>query len=1563
MQKNKFVLTCVLLFVAMGMHLQAQGLFACPGLSNASSTCATSCINCNLDGLTGINNIPLPPGAPGTLCHDQIILDNPRWYGFIAGSSNLTIAVFPTNCQTNQGLEAAIVEDCNAIPLCLPGPNPLTGFGAFPVSVSGLTVGHPYQLVIDGFNGDVCNFAFQVLAGSTVPPPMGTVDPIQGQTQVCPNATTTYTVPPVDNAVSYTWTAPTGASINGGGNTTTLPATGNNNSVEVHFGNSGGNICVTASNACSPPVTVCLPVSDVPIPVTILPEAVICNELLPYEWPEEPHNIVAAPGTYTFTSTAYQSYLGCDSVVRQTLKVLPRNIVNLPLKYLCKDECFEINGAIYCETGSYQEHLVSYQDCDSLVNFSLYKIQVKAVIQKPDTITCSVTSVPLSGAGSSTGNTVSYQWQDPNNMVIGNAISATATMPGQYALIVTNLVGGVQCKDTAYTNVIGNLTPPVANAGPDMTISCAIPQVQLQGSGSMGSNYSYFWKPLLGGNIVTGVNTLTPTVNAAGTYSLRVTNIHNGCTAVSNAKVTALTSPPTAVVTGGTLTCGNPSVTVQLTTNAVNGTFSWAGPNNFTSSQQNPVVNVAGTYTVTVTDGVSGCTNSALATVLDNTNPPGVDATGGAITCAQTSVTLNATSMTQGVTFSWTGPGGFTSSQASPTVTVVGDYTVVVHAPNGCTSSDVATVSLNNTPPGTTLSASSALNCSNSTVNLLATSMGNPADLNHEWTLPGGGTTNTGTQSFLSANTPGVYSVLVTNTATGCTSIASFTLVQRSNVTASFSSQQDATCSDAMNGSLTVSGAGGNGTFTYLWGNGNNTDTNSGLGAGVYVVTVTDGEGCSAVASATITAPAVLQVNGSSTNQSANGVSDGTASANPVGGTSPYSYLWSTGETTQTISGLAPGAYTVTTTDSHGCTAAQTLNVSAYNCTIQTSVAVTDISCFGQADGSATLNIAGGASPFTILWSTGDTTAVLDSLPAGQYSVSVTDAANCPESHTFTVLEPQVLQANATGSTTSGVNSTDGTATANPTGGTGTYHYLWDTGDTTQSIANLAPGSYRLTVTDDRGCVAITTVEVLAGNCGLTTSLLITGPGCHGNSTGQATVLVSGGGGPFTYLWNTGDTTATITDVPAGMYVVSITNDAGCEIQSGVDVPEPPAIVVAPDVITPTSCVNLPEGAASLSISGGTGALSVEWSNGADTAAITGLIGGTYTATVTDENGCSSSLTVAIVSNDTISPVLAPLASVVSIGPDGTVTLNAQNVNTGVSDNCSITSMIFIPSNFNCMQLGEHIITVIAADDSGNTTSATMSVTVVDNTSPTLICSPSLVLCFEDNPVTYQAPTASDNCLVNGGSFNIIEGLPIGAVFPVGSTTTTYSFTDAQGNMGTCSFEVTILPDLLLVVDTVINDFNNQHIGSAFVHVTGGLSPYTYSWTQGDSMQVAMSQNLSGQGGGDYTLVVTDDNGCTTSQTVTILSTSATKTPTSLDAVRVFPNPTSGMLNVLLPDDLLGHDVFIQAYDLTGRKMLELNSLHDKQIAFDMQDFASGLYTLVIRANGSQIVRKIVVSK
>jgi hypothetical protein len=1018
--------------------------------------------------------------------------------------------------------------------------------------------------------------------------------------------------------------------------------------------------------------------------------------------------------------------------------------------------------------------------------------------------------------------------------------------------------------------------------------------------------------------------------------------------------VVAQITPPLVTALGGTFTCSQPNITLQVATNAPNPSYLWNGPNNFVSSVKNPVVADPGTYTVTVTNGITGCTNTGVAQVIAGNNLPDLSATGGDITCVQNNVTLHASSSVSGVGFHWTGPNGFNSNMANPVVTLTGNYTVVITAPNGCTNSALVPVVLNNTPPGTTLTPSGSLNCVNNSINILASSIGNPADLQHTWSLPGGGTQNTGSAAFLATSTPGLYGVQVLNNDNGCISTASVTVFQFTNVSASIGQVINTDCYDSNDGSLSALPTGGNGIYSYHWSNGATTATNNGIGIGMYGVTVTDSEGCSATANGTVSSPPQLLPNATATGQTFVGAVDGTASANPSGGVPGYTYNWSTSATTPSITALMPGAYTVTITDSNNCTAVQTVNVSAYNCLLQSQLVLSNILCFGQSNGQATVNVQGGTDPVSIAWSNGATTDTIFNLQSGPYAVTITDGANCQEVQTFFMNEPVLLDANASGSTTSGGGIPDGSAASLPTGGTGTYSYLWSTGATTSSITNVLAGSYTVTVTDSNGCESVQIAEVLAGNCNLSTDLQLADPSCSNSADGSATLLLTGGAGGFTYAWSSGGSAPTESGLTVGTHTVTVTDANGCSIQVEAELQGPPALVLVLDSTEITSCANLP---------GGTGSLSVTWSDGQNGLNANNLTAGIFTAVVTDDNGCTASLPVEIMSEDNINPVIIPGSANVPIGPNGTVFLTAANTGSTITDNCLIASTVFEPAEFNCLQLGQHTVMVTATDNSGNSSSATLTINVVDNTPPTLICSPSMVVCSEDNPVAYQAPTATDNCLILGGSFSILAGLPIGALFPEGPTITTYAFTDAQGNVGTCSFEITVLTPLEIEVDTIYDDFNFQQIGAIFISLSGSLPPYTYSWTL-NGQQVSTQQDLIGVGGGDYTLVVTDDNGCTVAiQTITISSTSPTSTPVGLNDILVYPNPTTGLLSVLLPDALINQKVFVQGYDQTGRRVLEQSSTNAKQIELDLFGLPDGLYSMVIRSGDQQIVRKIVFNK
>lgn len=1559
----------LLLFLFLVLSAQIFAQLPCGPNNPGTSKCETACLSCDISTVSSRNNIVLPPGAGGVVCSDKI-LESPRWFAFVAGSQILAITIHPSNCTpTTTGLEAAIISGCDlnstgtsalACSVVPPG-----GPATQPVALVGLnfTVGQIYYLVVDGLNsGGICDFTISVDIGSVMPPPLGAIGTLQGPSQVCPNATVTYTIPPVTGAQTYTWNAPAGAKINGGTNFSVIPAA-TGASVEIQFGAAGGNVCVTASNYCSPTVQTCIAVTNTPLAIVNLPDEIVCFENTPYDWPEAPFTTLVAPGTYTLVSTPYSSYVGCDSIVRQKVKLLPWNIRTLPPIFLCQGESYTINGIQYSQGGSYQEVLQSeVTGCDSTINFSIIVIPVNAVAQQPDTITCSISSVPLTGIGSTVGgNSVMYSWINSSGQIISDTLNATATAPGNYYLIVRNSGGGKTCLDTAAVTVIGALTVPQAIAGPPQVLSCAQPQVQLQGSGSTGPLFTYFWTASNGGNIVSGSTTLTPTVNAVGTYKLRVTNLSNGCTANSTTTVTAQTLPPSLSLSGGTLTCTTPIVTLQATTNSGNATFAWTGPNGFTSNLQNPMVNVAGSYVLAVTDGTTGCSTTGTATVVANNTPPGASAGSGAITCSDTSFALNGASPTSGVGFAWTGPNSFLSSLPNPVVTLAGTYNLLVSGTNGCTSTAVSTVTLNNTLPGATLSVSSSLNCNNSTVNLLSSSTTNPALLNHIWTNPNGSLDTTGTVALLVVDTAGAYIVLVGNTVNGCISRDTITVVHHENVSASVNAQQNVSCFGANNGSLSATATGGNGSYAFLWNNGAATAAIFNLDNGTFTVTVTDTENCTATITGTITEPSALSANVSATAQSSLGVNDGTATANTTGGTPVYTYLWNTGEITQTITGLEPGFYTVTVTDANGCTNVQTTTVNQFNCVIGALIQAVNVTCNGADNGSASLNISGGTAPFTLSWSNGIVGDTVINLGPGQYTVSLIDGANCPVVVNFVITEPDILLANAVATGTSNPTSNDGTATAAPSGGTGAYTYVWSNGEMSASIVNLTGAVYTVTVTDANGCTVVQALEVPTGNCNLQSDFLSIQPTCSGLSNGEATVVVNGGTGPFTYNWSSGGSQATESDLTGGSYTVTLTDTNGCEIIDTVVLTSPPALTLALDSSTPTGCPNATQGSATVEANGGTGLIFITWNNGQTGPTAINLAAGNYTATATDENGCTSTIPVSILAVDTEAPVIVASAVTVPLGSIGSVTLTAQNLGAQLTDNCGVTSTSIVPNAFQCDDLGDHAVTITIADGAGNTASETITVTIVDNSPPVPICPSSILRCFGNSVVSYAAPTATDNCLGIGGGFVLVQGLPSGSNFPAGTTTNTYSYTDGQGNVGSCSFEVTILSQLQVSVTSITND-GGGNTGAIDLSVSGSLSPYTFEWKLNGQSLPNTTEDLSGIAAGAYTVLVTDANDCTASQNITV-GTSATLSPALIELVGIYPNPTSGLVSVVLPDELIGKEMYLSVFDATGRRVKEQQSSLQKQVQLDLSGLADGLYSILIRIDEGQIVRKLIVGK
>ncbi|MCC7245508.1 MAG: SprB repeat-containing protein, partial [Saprospiraceae bacterium] len=468
----------------------------------------------------------------------------------------------------------------------------------------------------------------------------------------------------------------------------------------------------------------------------------------------------------------------------------------------------------------------------------------------------------------------------------------------------------------------------------------------------------------------------------------------------------------------------------------------------------------------------------------------------------------------------------------------------------------------------------------------------------------------------------GTYTVTVTD-ANGCTAVGSGVILYNPEGIWLGDSTHHVSCKGLNNGFIHVGAMTGTPPYTILWNNGSTSFNLFNLAPGFYSGTVTDANGCTAVRNITITEPALaLTGTGSSTN--ANCGLAGSATVTPSGGTAPYSILWSTGAVTNTIS-VMPGTYTATVTDANGCTASTSVTVggSTSTVTVNTSV-LTNAGC--TVGGSASATASGGTGNYAYVWDNGQTTSTATNLTAGTHKVTVTDiTTGCQGMATVNIPTAPTL----TTSTTLTANATclvGGSATANPSGGSAPYTYLWDNGQTTQTATNLSAGPHTVTVRDAGGCQATAMVTIGQTQGPNVTVNVVTNATC---TTGGSATAVANGTAPFIYLWSNGQTTATATNLPVGPAKVTVTDVNGCATTGMATITQPSAPTAVIANSTNSSCSN-PTGSATAAASGGTGTYTYKWSNNATTAVVNNLSPGTYTVTVTDQAGCTATAVVSI---------------------------------------------------------------------------------------------------------------------------------------------------------------------------------------------------------------------------------------------------------------------------------------------------------------------------------------------
>ncbi len=1405
-----------------------------------------------------------PPGFCGTI-------ENEQWLGFIAGAPAATFTATASNCSIGNGIQIALYSDCNSNPV----PNGCNGGQAggagSPVSITvNLTPGVNYYLLIDGYAGDQCDFSINVVPPSAVQAPnVGPISPIQGPTKICPGGVMNVSVPPVTGAGAYNWTVSGGALINGQGSPLTVNAPGGNVVQITAPPNapppSAIQVCVQAVNSCDQDnPTVCKTIQIQKIPDTQLPPVVVCAEDAPYELPWGQN--VSITGNYSNTFTSYQ---GCDSIVKKFVTVKPPLIKNLPTQTICAGSCITVCGEEYCDGGNFSHTCESFQGCDSVINFSILVLNPEAQIIGNTVLSCATTSITLNSA-SSPGSKI---WKVlPSQMIVGAGNVLTVTQPGTYVLTVTASAGGNLCVSTDTVVITGNTVMPTVSATGG-AIGCGGASTLVNAT-TNASGPTFSW---------TGPNGFTstlqnPSVNLPGNYTVVVTDNITGCTNSATATVTGNTTPPTASATGNTLTCSILSVQINSSTNAANATFSWTGPNGFTSNQQNPTVTANGLYTVVVTNPFNNCTNTATATVnLDNTPPNAVASVSSPISCPNPIVTLNATPAT-GVTYSWSGPNSFTSTVQNPPANAAGTYTVVVtNNSNGCSATTTVNVTGNTTPPNISATGGT-VSCGTQSITINGNST--TSSVTYAWTGPNSFSSSSQNPSVTS---PGTYNLTVTDPANSCTSTTTAVVDGDFIAPGATATGGIITCSS---NSIVIMGSSGTPGVTYSWfgpsGNTYPQQNPTVSNTGPYILTVTNpANGCTSTATATVVpdanVPNVSAAGGTLTCATTSIMLNG-GSVTPgvlLAWTGPNNFMSTLEDPTVSDS----GTYVLTVSNpSNGCSAQA-----------EAIVGLNDLAPGATATGgiltctSPTFTLGGSSSTNGVTWSwTGPNMFTSNQQNPqtnddGQYTLIVTNPTNgCTSIATADVMADQnaPVASSTSGTLTCGVPSLvlNGSSTQPSTfAWTGPGNFT----SNQQAPTVTQPGDYILTVTAGNGCTDAITVPVAQdiappGAFAVGDTISCTNQQVPISATSPLTDVVFSWSGPNMFTSGSANPIVSLN----GTYTVTVTGNVnGCTSTStaivGIDTVTAVLQASAPDILTcSATTVNI-----QATVNTSTSALQgLSWSGPLgfsspnEDPAVTNP--GVYTLVATLANGCTSQIQ-ATVNQD----IIPPDAS----AQGGTLTCTTTNLNlTGGSVTPGAAFAWTGPNAFTSNQQNPNIntdglYTLTVTGPNGCTSVATTNV-ALDVAPPGAAATSSNNLNCTDLTTTLQGTSP-----VNNATF-AWTGPNVNANTAVTSTTQpgTYTVTTTGPNGCTSTATVDVTQDIVPPNASAVGDTIDCISGLATVAGNSSTTGVNWSWT-GPNMFTSNLQSPTVSVNGNYVLTVTGPNGCTS--TVTAFVAQNTQSP------------------------------------------------------------------------------------
>ena len=1444
----RFMSVFALLFV--GVLLQAQ---TCQPAPNGGDECSTApLMSCNLDGYMGTSAGYTPGPPPDGFCG---LVENDQYFRFVVDEVPVVIQIAPSSCSIGKGLQATLYEttDCTNFTeasLC-------ASFGfvqSLSVVAAGVSVGQELYLMIDGFEGDVCDFTINVVQGI-----LPDVEAIADDAEIC-----------LGNQIQLDATASTQRS-----------------DVEYYWTTTNGNI-VSGENSLMPTVDA---LGDYTL--TVIDVVSCCIDEITIEVTEN----MSSP-TFNFDPTYT---VNCTD---PTLNIDP-NLAdpgNYTYSWSTLDGTIDPGSSLTgmsIQANAGGTYTLEIEDQTTFCSY-VADVVVTEDNQDPDVtatssnnLDCNNTSTTIEAQSSIA--VLAYSWDGPNGFT-SNMGTFSGSDAGTYSVTVTAANGCTNESAIAVTSS-GN---PDASIAKERDINCNNIDTRLTGS-STTANVTFAWTGPNGGALG---NTSEITVTDPGTYTL-VVSLPNGCsTTVTEVVMQDITSPDVSASVSNELDCTTLSTTLVGTSTTIGALYNWTGPGGFTSTMTQPIASVPGSYTLTVT-GPNGCTDAITVEVIQNATPPNADA--GAmqtVDCNNANAILGGANTSMGAVYSyqWTVDGNPAILGTDPTLTVTtgGIYTLtVVNTINNCSSTSTVQIDEQKTLPTADAGGDAFLTCGMRSVVLGGASSTGP-EFTYEWTDDAGVVVSD--EETYMTTLIGTYNLEVTNTATGCVSDDQAIVDEDPySPVAVITNPEDITC---MNPTITLESAGSSSGagIQYAWFDNNNIlvsiDPDAQISvSGSYKLVVTDSNvGCADSTvirvDENITPPLGSAGVDMSLDCSTNQV---TLQASVSGDLIDFSFQWfdNTGtpvgadvEFTTSI----PGVYDLIITDiENGCTRASSAVVNDNNVYPDADAgAPATVTCTDSQVMIGGMNSSTGADIIHEWFdSSGDLVGNTPTIMVSQadtYELVVTNASSSCSATELVVVAMDQVEPLAVIASPDMITCSDPAASldgSSSTASNGTVSYVW-TDPTGAVISNVvdasasAMGTYTLTVTDiQNGCQNITTVEV-DEDVALPT-IEVTNPeiiNCYNNFV---EVNYNSPDGPITPVWqdvngNILSTEETFLATSVGTVVLEATSQSnGCVNTASIDIVEdlvPPVAAIA-DPVTLTCVVE--EAVLVSSISNFTSAATYNWTNNlgdnlGQEADLTVNTSGIYTLEITNvDNGCTATF-FSMVPEDVEDPVAVINNTenridcfVPSIDIDASMsTGNAPLTYEWTNDSGDSISDL---EAFQLTEGGE--ITLLVTNSVNGCTSTAAVDIVYDQEAPVIGFNPvDDLTCTENTVVVASVVTGSNNSFAytwqGPGSAGIVSGAndPSATVDLVGQYTVTV-IDQINGCESVAQISVEedrILPDVAFEPVQELNCVTNQVSIDASGSSVG--SQFTYAWTGPGITSDDDTPIIEVDAEGDYSLLV-----------------------------------------------------------------------------------------------------------